>query len=185
MSTGRVVRIIAIMLLVLSIPSGIIAAEGEKPAHPSTGVWACVDDAGNHSITTSALMNNANGRSWVIDFEQINPLYGALGTGRGEGFSTGPDTFENYNAVYFRYPDGSLGFIVISRGKGRIVSADKHVMKSTVYVFIPGLFTDADGNGVPDDFHEAVQVIDGSVTTCSRLSPALSSFPAPAEYPEE
>jgi predicted NAD-dependent protein-ADP-ribosyltransferase YbiA (DUF1768 family) len=56
-------------------------------------------------------------------------------------------------------------------------------LNSIVYLFVPPWFTDADGDGVPDDYMEALLAVE-SPGTCKRLGSAISSFPAPDEYPE-
>ena len=187
MSTKQTIRLSGIVfmaLLALSIPSALMAGDNEVPAHPSTGAWACVDDAGNHGISLSSLTNNGSGRSWTLDYLQMEPVLGTHASGKGEGFMTGNDTFENYNVIYYRLPDASVVGIAITRGKGRVVDADNLEVRSKAYIFYPGLFpfTDEDADGVPDNYEEAVQVMEGSMT-CKRLSTVLSSFPAPENYP--
>ena len=187
MSTKQTIRLSGIVfmaLLALSIPSALVAGDNGRPAHPGTGAWACVDDAGIHGISLSSLTNNGSGRSWTIDYLQMEPYLGTHASGKGEGFMTGHDTFENYNVIYYRLPDASVVGIVITRGKGRVVDADNIEALSKAYVFYPGLFpfTDEDADGVPDNYEEAVEVMEGSMK-CKRLSTGLSSFPAPENYP--
>ena len=184
-----------VCMMALSVPSNLLAGGGKGDLISSAmGTWVCTTDDGAYMMTASASPTVPSARSWVVesDFIKHDPTMGGFfpnaapvhPVGRGEGFRTGRDKFENYIITYFKNMNGSLAYILISRSKVRMLDADNMKGNAKSYIFIAGLFTDADGDGVPDDYSEAVLADEGS-NTCKRLYLPISSFPVPDEYPDK
>ncbi|HTY61756.1 MAG TPA: hypothetical protein VMG30_05815 [Acidobacteriota bacterium] len=205
MKGKRIVTLLSLVFmlaLALSISSTLVAGEkGEKDesAHPAGGTWLNIDNYGTISISTESPID-ANGRSWnmTTDFVNFNytfaqwfPPYGLAPNAApvqqssyGQGFMTGPDTYENSFIFFCKNNDGSLAYVMIAIGKGRFLDANNSITNFATYWFVPGAlgpFHDANNDGIPDDTWGSFE--SDIVATSQRLSTAVPSLPAPLKYP--
>ena len=192
---------VCVFAFVLSIPMALVAGGKDEPAHAAGGTWLNVDSDGTISIATTALTNTANGHSWTISMDLVNFDYRfelfpgfylvpdaapVQDAGKGDGFLTAPDKIDNFCIWYVRNQAGEIAYIMVSKGKGRILDDNTLSFNYSLHIFISESYggagwIDANGDSVPDDDTGAL-LIPGQMM-CYRLSKELSSFAAPDEYP--
>jgi hypothetical protein len=155
-----------VLALAVGFAPTLYAGENDALAHMAGGAWVATSTVyGNVLYGTSALTNNANGRSasgliFAAKFDFT--LYG---------------WFNKVAPV-----QGPLAFIMISKAKGRNLNSTTAEENGLSYVFVPGSFTDADNDSLPDDPTQYVGMFaDHSIVR--RVASAVPSLPSPEKYP--
>ncbi len=190
---GRRVAVLCMLVLVVSFSSVLFAGGDDSLAHMFGGSWVTTSTvSGAVFYGTTALTNNANGRSasgqfYAAEFDfslenlfpNVSPVQGPMAT---EIKITGPDIYE-YTAIwYVRNIDQSIAYILISKGKGRSLNSTTTEDNFLTYLFVPGFYTDADNDSIPDDPTEYLAVIpDHSIGR--RVASVIPTVPAPDDYP--
>jgi hypothetical protein len=103
------------------------------------------------------------------------PMYGAT-------TRTKLNKYESGWIFHCKNNNGSLAYIMIGKGKGRIFNDNTWEENTIIYLFVPPWFTDANGDLVPDNAYEAV-LTSTDHTIGQHLSTALPELPFPSEYP--
>jgi hypothetical protein len=194
---SRIIAVLLSIVFLLTLALGftpILCAGGDSTlAHMAGGSWV-----GNSTVYgtvfygTTALTNNANGRSASgllfaasFDFKlydtflDVAPVQGPMAF---ELKVTGPDIYESTSIWYVRNIDQSIAYILIGRGKGRNLNSTTAEENGLTYLFVPGFFTDADNDSLPDDPTQYLAVFPDH-TIVRRVASAIPSIPAPDEYP--
>jgi hypothetical protein len=182
-----------VLALAVGFAPTLYAGENDALAHMAGGAWVATSTVyGNVLYGTSALTNNANGRSasglifaakfdftlygW---FNKVAPVQGPLAF---ESKVTGPDIYESTSIWYVRNVDQTIAYIMISKAKGRNLNSTTAEENGLSYVFVPGSFTDADNDSLPDDPTQYVGMFaDHSIVR--RVASAVPSLPSPEKYP--
>jgi hypothetical protein len=191
---------ISMLALALSISSFLIAGDRDEPDNSPMGTFLTTDSNGVRSIATIS-PTSPNGRSWNITINFVNfdyrfnyPAYPPYfptspwipnaapmqAPAHGQGFMTGPDTYQNSFIFYCKNNDGSLAYVMVAKGKGRILDANHSVSNLKTYWYFWG-FVDANNDGIPDD--DTGAFVSDVVATDQRLSAVIPPLEGPDEYP--
>ncbi len=171
-----------VLALSFCFPFSAVAADMEG------GLWITTNASGTEIILVTASFTHPDRHTWSLVSESPGMDYSLGGIFQniapvqehsyGEGRMTGPDTLENAAMGRIRYNDGSIAYIMISKGKGTLI--DSKTMKLTIRYY---LFLDLDQDGLPD--FQLGEPLEFPYTSrhISAAVPYLDSLPGPAEYP--
>jgi hypothetical protein len=185
---------VCVLTLAVGFTPTLYAGENESLAHMMGGSWVSTSTvSGEVFYGTTALTNNANGRSGSglvyaanFDFTLGLPMFASVPSVQGpiatELKLTGPDIYESTSIMYVRDMDQSIAYIMISKAKGRNLNSTTAEEYSLNYLFVPGFFTDADNDSIPDDPTQYLGVIPDHVIV-RRVASAVPSLAAPPQYP--
>ena len=173
---------VCVFALSFCIPVALIAEDMEG------GTWITTNASGTEMFFTTASFTHPNGRTWSLVGDAPGFDYSLGGVipniapvqehSYGEGRVTGPKIFENSAMQRVRYNDGSIAYIVISKGKAKLINSK--TMEITIRYY---MFLDLNQDGLPD--YQLGEPTEYPYTSrhITAAVPYLDSLPGPAEYP--
>ncbi len=182
--TGKRLAPIFVCVLAMSfcIPVTLNAADMEG------GMWITTNASGTETFFVTVSFTHPNNREWSLVGEAPGMDYSLGGLFQniapvqehsyGQGRMTGPKTLENESMGRIKYIDGSIAYIMISKGKATLINSKEMQIVLRYYLFL-----DLDQDGLPDfQLGEPVEYPYTSRHITAAV-PQLESLPGPAEYP--